>query len=156
MSDVGKMLVFEVDEFRCALPLKHVQKIEVAVALTPIPSAPEVVAGIINVRGKLFPVMDVRQRLKLQTCDMRLEDHIILAETSKREMALWVGAVFGIEEHSLASQDDLHNILESLSYLSGITALGDNLILIHDLEEFLSDDEEIQLTQAMDFEVDEF
>jgi len=150
MGSETDLLIFRIDDSRYALPLENVLKVELAAAVTPLPNAPSVVAGIINVHGRLLPVMDVRRRLGLPSRDMRLDDHLILARTFRRDLLLWVEQVPRVERCSAAAQADADTVLEQLPHFAGITALKDNLVLIHDLEKFLSEDEEKQLTQAME------
>lgn len=149
MEKKKKLLIFRVDQTRCALPLEHVQRTELAVAITPLPDAPDTVAGIINVRGKLMPVINVRHRLGLPDQDLQLDHHFILAKTEKRELALWVEQVSGIEDCCITPQENVTATIAKLPYISGVTAVGDDLVFIHDLEKFLSEDEDRELTQAM-------
>jgi purine-binding chemotaxis protein CheW len=144
-----ELLIFEAAGVRCALPLTSVIKVESAAELTPLPNAPKKVAGILNVRGQIMPVVDMRRCLRLPARAMRLDDHLILAKTGKRELILWVGLLEGVEKLPTASQDHVAEVLKSLPHLTGVTTLGDELIMIHDLERFLTDEEEDVLTQAL-------
>ncbi len=150
MNQETELLIFETGGIRCGLPLDNVVRVESAAAVTPLPNAPKVVAGILNVHGQLLPVMDVRHRLGLPFRAMDLDDHLILARTARRELALWVEQVSGVELCSRAPQSDALTVLEKLPYLDGVTALAGNLILIYDLEKFLSDGEEQSLAKAME------
>ncbi|QHI69704.1 chemotaxis protein CheW [Tichowtungia aerotolerans] len=149
MSDKTELLVFEVDETRCALPLGNVVRTELAVAITPLPNAPDIISGMINVHGRIMPVIDTRRRLGLPGQQLRLEDHFILARTEKRELALWVSQVSGIETSSMIPQENVSAVIENLPHISGVTTINEDLVYIHNLEQFLSEEEDRQLDQAI-------
>lgn len=150
MTHETELLIFETGGVRCALPLKNVIRVESAAAITPLPGAPKAVAGIIDVHGSILPVMNMRTLLNLPAQEMTLKDHLVLARTSRRETALWVDSVQGVELCSEAPQGHVSTVLKNLPHLAGVTALADGMILICDLEKFLSADEEHQLTKALE------
>lgn len=150
MDEETVLLLFEVDQIRCALPLRNVKRVALAAAMTPLPNAPNAVAGLINVHGELMPVMNIRRRLGLPEKEISLEDRFIISRSEKREMALWVERVYGVESRPAKCRDNIHSVLEKLPHLSGVTAIDDELVLIHDLENFLSDEDEKQLALAME------
>lgn len=145
-----ELLIFEVDGVRCALPLGPVERVESAAEVTPISNAPDKVAGILNVRGEILPVLDIRRCLNRPARSMSLNDHLILAETSKRKLVLWVGALEGVETLTPASGEHVEEVLKNLPHLAGVTAFDDELIMIHDLEQFLSSEEDDVLARALE------
>jgi hypothetical protein len=82
------ILVFSLDEPLYALPLSSVERVVPAVEITPLPKAPEFVLGVINVHGQVIPVMDIRQRLRLPTRPVGLEDRFILARLGGDEFTI--------------------------------------------------------------------
>lgn len=143
------LLVFTLDEPRFALPLAAVVRVVHAVEVTPLPKAPQIVLGVINAQGRVIPVVDMRRRFDLSGREMRLEDRFIIARTARRLVALVVDDVAGTRE---LGQRDLTSAAESLpfaSYLRGVAKLEDGLVLITDLDAFLSLDEERLLDAAL-------
>jgi purine-binding chemotaxis protein CheW len=63
MNDEMHLVVFTLDDMQCALSLSKVERIERAVEISPLPMAPEIVLGIINIKGKIVPVVDLRKVL---------------------------------------------------------------------------------------------
>jgi chemotaxis signal transduction protein len=59
------LVVFTLDEQRYALHLDAVKRIVRAVEVTPLPKAPQIVLGVVNVQGKVIPVMNLRSRFSL-------------------------------------------------------------------------------------------
>ena len=147
-TEQHQILVFTLDEPRYALPLSAVERVVRSVEITPLPKAPAIVLGVINVQGQIVPVVDVRQRLGLPARDMHLDDQFILAHTSRRLVALGVDAVVGVR--ALADQALVHaaQALPYAAYIGGVAKLADNLVLICDLDQFLSPLEERMLVEA--------
>ncbi len=60
MSDHFKLVVFRLDEQRYAIPLAAVERIVRAVEVTALPEGPEIVLGVIDMEGRIRPVLDTR------------------------------------------------------------------------------------------------
>ena len=144
-----QLFVFTLDDGRYALPLADVERVARVVEITPLPKAPEIVLGVINVRGQIIPVVNVRRRFRLPERDLELNDQLILAHTSTRAVALLADSVAGLVEISVSQVVDGEAILPSLQYVAGVAKLPDGLILIHDLDRFLALEEQRALEQAM-------
>lgn len=142
-------VVICLDELRVALRLSVVERVIRAVYVSPLPEAPEIVAGVINVQGRVIPVIDMRRRFRLENRRMVLTDRIVIAHTARRPVALVADAVSGVLEYSGPDIIDADGILPGLEYVDGVAKLEEGLILIHDLNRFLSLDEESALECAM-------
>lgn len=148
-----QLVPFLLDDCRYALHLDVVDRIIPAVELTPIPKAPEVVLGLINIRGKIIPVLNIRRRFRLPDRETELTDHFIIADTSKRTVALPADSVSGVIQIFEGEITEATDILPSLDYVEGVVKLKDGLLLIHDLENFLSLEEETTLDEALSDQV---
>lgn len=144
------VLVFSLDDRQYALPLSRVERIFRAAEPAPLPKAPEIVIGLLNIRGKIIPVVDPRIRLRLPNREIGPSDHFILAHTSKRAIVMTADAVTGVMERSPQELIQTKDILSGLDYVEGIIKLKDGLILINDIDRFLSLEEETALERAMD------
>lgn len=149
MSHSIQLVIFTLDERRYALHLTAVQRIVRTVDVTPLPKAPDIALGVINVQGKIVPVVDVRKRFRLPEREMNLEDHLIIGRTSRRTVALLVDSVSGVIEYDEGSVIASQTILPGIDYVEGVVKLADGVVLIHDLDKFLSLDEEKILEEAM-------
>jgi purine-binding chemotaxis protein CheW len=143
------LVVFSLNHQRCALALAAVERVVRVVEITPLPNAPEVVLGVVNVRGRLLPVIDVRRRLGLPPREHLLSEQLILARLRARSVLLLVDSVAGLETVSAGQIVADTTILPSLPYLAGVAKLPDGLIVIHNLDQFLSLDEERALAAAL-------
>jgi len=144
-----KIVLFSLDEPRYALYLSAVERVVRAVEITPLPKAPNIVLGIINFQGKIIPVIDIRQRFHLRRREINLEDQFIIARTSKRLVVLVVDSVTGVYELEHHQVVDAEVAFPYTDYLSGVAKIETNIVLINDLEKFLSLDEEKILDQAL-------
>ena len=134
--------MFVLDEPRYALYLSSVERVVRAVEITPLPKAPEIVLGVINVQGSVMPVLDIRKRFRLPLREMQQDDRFIIAHTAKRRVALVADSVAGVRELTGREMATAQQALPFAQYLSGVAKLDDGLVLIHDLDTFLSLDEE--------------
>jgi purine-binding chemotaxis protein CheW len=149
MEQLNQFVVFALDEQRYALDLSDVETTVRAVEVTPLPKAPEIVLGVVNVQGRIVPVVNIRKRFRLPEREIELSDRLIIAHTRRRAVALMVDSVSGVIEHSEQEVVAASEILPDLEYAEGVVKLKDGMVLIHDLDSFLSLDEEKTLDDAM-------
>jgi len=145
----GQMVVFTLDGRRYALRLSAVQRIVYAVDVTALPSAPEIVLGVINIEGSIVPVINIRKRFSLPDKEIGLNDHLIIATTAKRPVALLTDSVSGVVDVSPDAVVSSSSILPRVDYMQGIAKLPDGMVIIHDLDTFLSLEEDRALDKAM-------
>ena len=144
-----QIVMFTLDEQLYALPLPAVKKVIHAVEIRHLPKAPEIISGIINVKGQIIPVVDIRNRLGLATHEIEPDDRLIIADTRRREVAILVNTVTGLRNLAPGQMKQIKETLPFAEHLKGVAKVDDELILIYDLEKFLSLDEEKVLNQAM-------
>ena len=145
-----KLIVFLLDDQRYALRLFAVERIVRMVEITPLPKAPDIVMGVINLQGRILPIFNMRKRFGLVERVPDLNDHLIIARTSRRGVGLFVDEVVGILEHSGEETVRMESILPGLQYVEGVIKLEDGMALIHNLELFLSLDEEKALANVLE------
>lgn len=89
-STSDSLLIFQMGEQRLALSVAAVERVVAAVEITPLADAPRGVRGVIDVQGRMVPVFDLTAR---PGEPVRASDHLILARTPQRTVALLVEAV---------------------------------------------------------------
>ncbi len=149
-DSMPKLVVFNIDGQRYGLPLDTVERALPMVAVSPLPQAPAVALGVINLHGQIIPVLDLRRRFGLPSHDYGLTAHLLVARTSRRTLALSVDDVLGVLDVAGAAATPADAILPGIGHVAGIVALADGLLFIHDLEACLSLDEERQLTESLE------
>lgn len=149
MSPGIQLVVFELDDRRYGLRLTAVERVLHAVDVTPLPQTPDVVWGVIDIEGQIVPVLSLRKRFGLPERPIGVDDQFVLARTARRTVALVVDVACGVIERSAAEVIESDKILPDLKQIEGVIRLDDGMALIHDLDRFLSLDEERALAQAM-------
>lgn len=144
-----QLVVFSLDRQQCALRLDAVDKVVRAVEISPLPKAPDIVDGVVNVRGRIMPVINVRRRLHLPEREIAVTGQFVIAHTARRPVGLVVDAVADVADYPEQSIAGADSILPGMEYIEGIVKLQDGLLLIHDLDRFLSLEEETSLTRAL-------
>jgi purine-binding chemotaxis protein CheW len=144
-----QLVVFKLDEQQYALPLATVERVVRVVEVTPLPKAPDIVLGVINLQGKIIPVMSMRTRFALPEAETSLSDQIIVADTATRTVGLLVSSVSGIIERTVEEVTVTEKIVPGAQYVEGITKTEDGILFIHDVDRFLSAREEQQLERLM-------
>lgn len=150
MSEPAQLVVFCLNGQRFALPLAAVERIVCAVEVTPLPGAPAVVLGAIDVAGCVLPVLNIRRRFLLPEREVGPADQFLIARTARRTLALVIDEAHGVIEHAPSDLIASDRIVPGLGQFQGVVKLDDGLVLIHDLEKFLSLDEARTLDEAMD------
>ena len=146
---MSEYAVLEFDDMRVALPLGCVERVVRAVYLTPLPDAPDIVLGVVNVQGRIVPAIDMRKRFRLPDREIALNDRLVVAHTGRRSVALVADTVTGIFEYAASDIAAADTILPGLGYVAGVVKLGDDLVLVHDLGSFLSLEEADTLENAL-------
>jgi purine-binding chemotaxis protein CheW len=144
-----QLLIFLLDGRCFGLHLRQVRRVVRAVDVVPLPNAPDIVLGAIDVRGSIVSVFNVRRRFGFVDREISPDDQFIIAGTSQRTVALAVDSVTDVivrpKEQLVAASE----ILDQLELVEGALQLEDGLVLIHDLDRFLSPHEERALEQAL-------
>ncbi len=149
MNQSQHFVLFNLDEQQYALHLPVVERVLRIVEVSPLPQAPEIVLGMINIQGRILPVINLRRRLGLPEHEIHLSNQLIMVRTSHRSVALVVDFVSGVVERSENEIVPEKRILPGMEYIRGVTLFQDGVILIHDLDQFLSLGEEKALEEAM-------
>ena len=141
------VVVFSLGDLRFALGISAVVRVVRAVEILPLSGAPQAVRGVINVQGKILPVFDPRERFGIPEEPITSRDHLIIANTQSHMVALMVDTVEEIVTLAEAEVTYADEILPELKGVSGVMKLDSNLILLYDMNQFLSiaDEKALQL-----------
>lgn len=135
-------LIFILEKERYAISVSAVERIYPVVNITPLPDGPDILKGIIKVKGRVVPVINIRKRLALPDKEVELSERMIIARTKKLIVAILVDDVEGlmeIDEKNIAEKD---SIFPGLKYIEGVIKSSSGIIIVHNLDDFLSLEEE--------------
>jgi purine-binding chemotaxis protein CheW len=143
------VVTFRVADQAYALPLDAVVQVLPMVAVAPLPQAPPIVLGVINLHGQIVPVIDIRRRAGRPPREYGLKGHVLVVRTPRRTLALPVDAVVGTCELPADAIVAPAALLPGVGQLAGVATLSEEVIFIYDLDAFLSLEEEARLTSAL-------
>lgn len=138
-----KFLTFTIGRGEYGIEIRFVTEIIGIQAITEVPELPDYIKGIINLRGKIIPVMDVRLRFKKEAMEYNDRTCIIVIDIRDISIGLIVDTVS--EVMSIAEQDivpppdaktGFHN-----RYVKGIGKIGNSVKLLLNCDKLLNDDE---------------
>src|ERR1700687_4944563 len=130
------ILTFELGGQRCAILASAALEIQRAVAMARLPRCPAIVEGVIDLRGKLVPVLAVRSCFDLPARPVALPDHLVIAHVRRRDgagdrvVALRVDRALGLMAVPRASIEDARGAVPGVEHLAGVAKLRDGLVLI--------------------------
>jgi len=105
-----EVLVFEVGGQRYALASADVKELARAVTVVRLPKAPPIVEGVIDVRGAVVPVLDIRSRFRLAAKPLEPTDHLVLAWAGTRLVALRVDRAFDLVRLAADAVEDAKRV----------------------------------------------
>lgn len=144
------LVVFSLGGQRFALPLRAVERAVRAVEIQPLPGAPGSVLGAINVAGSVVPVYCASGWFGLQQREIHPDQQLLLVRTASSAVAMVIDEALGVIEFPADEITPSGAIVQGLERFQGVATLSDGMVLIHDLEKFLSAPEAAQLAQALE------
>ncbi len=142
---MNRLVAFVLDRQSYALRLASVRRVVRMVEVAPLPKAPGVVLGVLDLEGVILPVLSMRRRFGLAEGETSLADQLLVAEASRRTVALAVNSVTGVVERTDEEITKAIEVVPGAQYVEGITRLEDGLLFIHDLDRFLSRSEDAEI-----------
>ncbi len=139
----GRFLTFSLGNESYGIEIVYVTEIIGIQAITEIPELPEYINGIINLRGKIIPVMDVRLRFKKEPKEYNDRTCVIVVDIKDISLGLIVDSVsevLSIPEEDIVSPPKMSKA-HGNRYIKKIGKVGNDVKLLLDCEELLVDDE---------------
>jgi purine-binding chemotaxis protein CheW len=144
MKTGKSVVVFFVEGHRYGMPLEMVERVAPVVEVTPVPDAPDSVMGIINVRGKVLPVINLRKKLHMADRQLKLSDQLLICQVGGRKLAVLVDGIEGAleydDEHVTRSEGDGQQVLKT----------EEGVVYIYDYERLLNSQEQKVLSKALE------
>lgn len=138
-----QLVVFDLATEAYGVDISAVREIIRLQDITRVPRAPTFVEGVINLRGKVIPVIDLRRRFSLPVSEENTENRIVVVDIGGQDIGVIVDAVNEVLRISSDSVEPPSAVITGAEsdYLLGIAKLEDRLIILLDLERVLSDEE---------------
>ncbi len=135
-----QLVVFDLAAEFYGVDIGDVREIIRMQTITRVPGAPQFVEGVINLRGRVVPVVDLRKRLSLQVSEQTKESRIVVVDIAGRDVGVIVDGVNEVLRIPLSSVEPPSTMITDADsdFLRGIARLEDKLIILLDLSKVLA------------------
>ena len=139
MASDTQLVIFKLANEDYGLPISKVQEINRMVAVTKLPNSPEFMEGVINLRGRIIPVLDLRKRFGFNTREHQDDTRIIVVDISGQTVGLIVDAV-----HEVAKipgdciEPPPPSFVMDAQFVQGIGKFADALVVILDIDRIIT------------------
>jgi purine-binding chemotaxis protein CheW len=135
-----KIAIFKLKDEEYGLPISEVRSIERMQPITRVPSTPQYIKGVINLRGVVTPIIDMRRRFDIQAEDYTDSTRIIIVGTPEMEAGLIVDAakdVIDTDGDMIQPPPEVIGSIES-DCIKGVVKVNERLIILLNLEKALT------------------
>ena len=142
-ADGSQYLTFTLDQEEYGVEILKVQEIKGYSAITPIPNTPSYIKGVMNLRGTIIPVVDLRSKFSLEEAEYNRFSVIIVVTVGTKVMGLVVDAVsdvLNIPNADLQAPPDFGAQVD-ITFIKGMTKAGEKLVILLDLDKVLGGEE---------------
>src|ERR671937_1812199 len=145
-----QLVVFQLGAELYGVEISRVHEIIRLQAVTRVPRAPSFVEGVINLRGKVIPVVHLRRRFGLPTAEHTRSSRIVVVELSDHVVGIIVDGVSEVLRVNTATIEPPSPVVAGIDseYLHGIAKLPERLVILLDLDRVLAREERSALAAA--------
>ncbi len=145
-----QLVVFDLSGESYGISIESVREIIRLQEITKVPRTPEFVEGVINLRGKVIPVVELRKRFGLEAKERDQDNRIVNVDIGGHEIGMVVDAVTEVLRISSNQVEPPSSVITTADsgYLRGIAKLDDRLIILLDLDQVLTIDEQAELSEV--------
>jgi purine-binding chemotaxis protein CheW len=144
-----QLVVFQLGKEYYGVDIHQVQEIIRFQSPTKVPGAPSFVEGVINLRGRVIPIIDLRKRFRLSEKEVTKDTRVIVVEVAPHTVGMVVDAVDEVLRISEDKIEPPSPLIASIQeeYIQGVGKLEDKLVIILDLQKVLSKEEKAKLEE---------
>jgi purine-binding chemotaxis protein CheW len=143
---------FRIGRETFGLPISIVREIVRVPEITSVPNAPDYIEGVINLRGRIIPIVDLRKRFGDTSFEPNKKNRIVVVELESRAIGLIVNSASEVLRIRPSEIDEPHNVFKEgeLNYITGIGKLNGRLVILLDLNKVLERGELNHLEEVTD------
>lgn len=140
-GDLIQLVTFRIGEEEFGVDILAVQEIIRLMQITMVPRAPQFIEGVINLRGKVIPVVNMRSRFNKPAVEHDNNTRIVVMEMEQKIVGFLVDAVSEVLRIPAATVEDPPPVVAGIGseYIRGVGKLDDRLLILLDLDNLLSD-----------------
>lgn len=146
-QDEMQLAVFKVAGDKYALDIMRIKEIQRYQTVTRIPKAPAFIEGVINLRGAVIPIVDMRKRLDLPVTEPTKKTRIVIANVSGKIVGILVDEVSEVVRVNRGDIGAAPSIARGIGseYILGVVKRKDELLLMLDFDRILTTEERVRL-----------
>ena len=143
---------FRIGRETFGLPIAMVREIVRVPEITSVPNAPDYIEGVINLRGRIIPVVDLRKRFGEKVIEASKRNRIVVVELESRAIGLIVNSASEVIKIPPSDIEAPHSVFQEgeLNYITGVGKLRGRLVMLLDLSKILQRGELRRLEDAAD------
>jgi purine-binding chemotaxis protein CheW len=141
-----QLVVFRVGKEEYGLDIQEVKEIIKMQEITEIPNAPEFIEGVINLRGQITPVMDMRKRLNAEVEKIGKDTRIVIVETEESNIGIIVDSVTGVI-HMPERDISPPPVSSETEFVKGVGKINDKLLILIDINKMMPNTEKMEVPQ---------
>ena len=140
-------VTFRLGDEKYGINVMQVQEVLRITEIAPVPGAPSYVLGILNLRGNVVTVIDTRSRFGLMTREADDATRIVIIESDDHVIGIQVDSVAEVVDLRSSEIESAPNVGndESSKFIQGVTSRDNQLLILVDLNKFLSDEEMVEM-----------
>ncbi len=148
-GEVVQVVSFRLGSEEYGVDISQVQEIIRMVEITHVPRAPRFMEGVINLRGQLIPIIDLRTRFGMSRIDATKSTRIIVTEIGSKRVGIVVDSVSEVLNIPIENVEDAPEMIAGVGteYIQGVGKMDERLIIMLDLTMVISGDEKRELDQ---------
>lgn len=146
-GEIVQLVSFLLDDVEYGIDILRVHEIIRFPDITRLPNTPAFIKGVVNLRGSVIPVVDVRDRFGFPRADVTDLTRIIVIETEDKLVGLMVDNVYQVVRLPMRNIEPPSRMIEGVSdeFIEGIGRMNDRLVIILTLENILFEKAQKQL-----------
>ncbi len=139
----GQYLTFHLNSQEYGVPIGTVREINQVLDITPVPQTPSFVAGVMNLRGRVIPVVNLRKKFGMEAVSNTKQTCIIVIETENSQVGMIVDSVRGVVDLKLEQIEEPPTMGEEsrMAFIMGMGKTEEAVIILVDIQKALSKEE---------------
>jgi purine-binding chemotaxis protein CheW len=150
-SEILQLVSFKISNEEFGVDILSVQEINRMSEITKIPNSPEYVEGVINLRGRVIPVVDLRTKLNFPKAEKSVNSRIIIVEVSSKVIGFIVDEVSEVLRIPAGITEAPPSLTAGINsdFITSVAKLEDRLIILIDLEKVFSAEDKKELVESI-------
>lgn len=140
-------VVFKLGNERFCVDISNVSGITEHSEITPVPNSPKYIKGVVNLRGDIIPVVNLKCRFGIEESDLTHETRIINIAFNGKDIGFLVDSASEVLRISTDDIEAAPQIIKGKDgdYISGVAKIDNKIAIVLDLEKIFSDDERVKI-----------